>query len=200
MEKRISFLYAALALLAAPAVSAQLDEAMITVLETTGIIIQNIFQNEYILYAVSFVLVFALVFGLISTLTKRLAIFSHEQELSRPGVMFAFSFSALATLSLFYFTKEWSIAEILDYVFTPFGYLGASILPLLVFFLVYSGFKSQLENKHRATPLAMIAAGIASMFGGSIITSPTLSSFGILLLIIGFIWLIFSGEGGGAHK
>lgn len=151
-------------------------------------------QNKFVVFFLTFLLFFMLLYAIYAALAQRLRVFGGEQGLSRQGKILSVALAMLTTLSIFYFTRGKSMDQILKDVLEPFGVLGGLVIALVIFLLIYNGFREDMGRGFAAT-LALLLAGLTLVVVGAALTHPNIMSWGwiiaaIAILIVGIGALI----------
>ena len=199
MGKKSTLLLLVSFLMVVPLVFAQ-DFSPTLVLENVGLIFQNFFANDLILFGFTVVLFFIMVYGIVNAALFAVPMFKGDHGPNKSGKIFAFAFSAIATMGIFFLVGT-DVRGALEKVFNAFGLISAIILPLVAFLLIYRGFRDSLEA-HQRIPLSLLGGGAALILCGAILQKPGFTSLGVLMLLIGFIWFIvtfFTGSHGDNH-
>ncbi len=156
----------------------------------------NALGREAIQAGATLVLFLITIYAITLAGVKRIKTFQDGDKISKSGKIFAFSFSMLATLGLFFGGRR-SFYEVVHNVLEATSVLGMVVLGLIIGMLVYFGFK-QKDDKYPCAALA--AAGLAFIIPSYIMEWQGWYSFGWLMLIIGGIWCLFKmfGKGTGS--
>jgi hypothetical protein len=189
MNKKKSMITVLLLLLIVPIVLAQ---PFTTAINNAFMDIFNTLKQVYVIYGATIILFFMLFYGVFATGLRKVPAFGGGNELSRPGKVIALSLSALATLSLLWFTRHIGIQNILNRYLTPMGLFGGIAIGFVFFALIYWGYGGEARNK----ALAFAAAGFAMFAVGKIINSTFLQTVGGIIGVGGIIALLIGmGKG-----
>jgi len=147
----------------------------------------ELFNSDSVLFLLVFVLLFLLVYGTISSILRNMRIFtSDENSFRRSGQVAAFALSLIAVVGMFAFSdSQGGMRELVEKYLTPFGYFGAMILCVVMFLITLVGLKDSLGGLN--WKLSFLAAAMALMFFGMIMSAPVLVSMSITLFIIAFV-------------
>ena len=131
---------------------------------------------------------FLLVYTAIIAAAKRVKIFNDSEKLNKSGKIFAFAISSLSTIGLFFLGRYGGFREMVHSVLTVAQVWGMVVFGIMVFLLVYYGFRQEDEKPH--TCIALMALGLALILPAYIMQWNGWYSFGLLLLVIGGIWCL----------
>ncbi len=103
----------------------------------------SFFQDEYIVYVATIVLMYILLYSIISRLLSRVRLFEGEAGVSvnTSGKMAAHAFTGLMCLGIFAFRK--SVLSFIKSILLPFGFFGALVISIVVFTITYRNIEVQ---------------------------------------------------------
>lgn len=194
--KKISFLL--LTILSLPIVFAQ-SHYLPNFITNLGGILWGWMSNAYSVYFFTFIFFFILLYGIYSAALRKVKIFQEGESVNRQGKLVGISLSLLSCLSIFFFTRGKGIEAILEDVLAPFGIFAGFGIAMLVFGIVYFGFRG--EDGSRSWKIALAAAGLGMIVAGMITTAPNIMWWGWLLAFIAGVGaLIGAFSGGSTHR
>lgn len=188
-------------LVALPAVLAQVPAGVTRVFRSFW----SYLQNEFVVFGFTYLLFFMLFYSIYAALAARIRIFQSEGHgISRQGKIFSVALSMLTCFAVFYFTRAMGIKQVLTDVLEPFGIFGGLVVALVIFLLIYRGFRDDIGTGF-AGILGLLLAGLVLVVVGAALNYPNIMGWGyaiatiaILCILIGALVGHFRGrrEGG----
>ena len=173
----------------------------VNVFSTIGEFLEALFNSEYAVFGITVISLTVLFYNVFVPLIAKIPVFKGEgnNTANKYVRVVAFCLALLCSLGIFgliYLNGGASnVREIVDNTLGPFATFAGIALGLLMFGLVYFGFKD-LDPSER-WKRSMWACGLALVFAGGIIAKPFLHLLGWAIV---FIMLIaaWPGKGGGS--
>ena len=186
-------------LLALPLVSAQefdLPNLVKDIFGDKGL--WGLIQSPQVVFGITFILLFMLFYAIFAAALRMVTIFKDGDNLSKNGKIVALAFSGLTNFSIFFFKGNKGMEEILVDVLGSFGIFGGLVLGLVVFLIIFMGFRD-MDIGGRSL-VGLVAAGLAMILVGALLTMPNVMGIGWLMALIPGIFMLISAWGGGQQQ
>jgi hypothetical protein len=151
--------------------------------------IYTVLNNDYTVYAASFILFFILLYAIFAAALARVKVFQGEGAISRNGKMVAVALSLLSSMGVFVYMR--GIHTAIERVNGTLGWFGAVALAGLVFAITYFNIKTNEEGTV-ARGAAFFATALALLLYGMFTDSKGAADLGALILLITAIWAAIS--------
>ncbi len=160
------------------------------ILNNIGNTVYKLMQNQNFVYFLTFVFYFLILWAIWSAAARAVKIFQRGdggiEGLNKSGRMLALSGAMLSTLGIFWATK--GKTQLLTNLLDPFGIFGGLLLGVVVFMITYFGFGTQ--SKDKSWKRAMVVAGFAMVFAGTVSSHPNIMWWGWLIALIGLLFFL----------
>ncbi|HLC66574.1 MAG TPA: hypothetical protein VJK52_02950, partial [Candidatus Nanoarchaeia archaeon] len=159
----------------------------------------EITQSTQAVTAISFLLFFMLLYAVIIAPLARIKIFKGDHGVTKPGKIAAVAIALLATVGIFYGYGGKAPAALFN-ILAPFGVFGGLVLALVIFLLIFMGFRE--SGTGSAFPIALTTAALAMILAGALLSEPNISAIGWIIagiaVIVFLIMMVISAMRGSA--
>lgn len=158
-------------------------------------------EGRNFVYLATFILFLLMLYAIYAAALRRISLFQSGEGLSKNGKIVAWCFAGLSVLAIFWQVRNKDIVRLLVDLLSPFGVLAGIVVALVVFLLVWQGFREEAGG--RAWEVALVAAGLAMIVMGMILAYSTIWWLGWLAVLIGLLlgglslWGSRAAEGAG---
>lgn len=154
----------------------------------------NIINSDIAMYGITFILYLVLLYGIYSSAMKKIAIFQAGvySGINKQGKIVSLCLAFLSVFSMFYFGYNKSIRLLLTDLLGPWGIFAGVALALVVFLMIFLGFKDADVIDKNKWQFALALIGACMILAGHLTTNPNIQHWGWLIAFIGAIILAIS--------